>query len=133
MSSATSLYLCKGKIFHPGVCSGLAVGEDPKAWSEYRHAPGPDGKNKSSCANGSYLDGTCDSGKSRTLSLYANSSLNGQPGGDARTGTPDSEVAQFAIDKLHQLGNTSEPFFLAVGLHKCVSNLPLMLTIEVFM
>jgi iduronate 2-sulfatase len=122
-----------GKIFHPGVCSGLAVGEDPQAWTHYFHAPGPDGKTHSSCANGAYTNGTCDSGKTRTISLVSNASLANGPSGTAQTdGTPDGQVAMFAIKKLHELGTHRQlqrraqprdealdrPFFLAVGLHK---------------
>jgi arylsulfatase A-like enzyme len=101
-----------GKVFHPGVCSGLAVGEDPNAWDRYFHAPGPDGNQKKSCSNGSYLNGTCDSGKTRTLSLLSNSTLD-------NVDTPDGQVAQFAVDTLKSLrANSGKPFFLAVGLHK---------------
>ena len=40
--------------------------------------------------------------------------------------------ANFSRDGIGKKG-ADKPFFHAVGLHKCVSNLLLMLTIEVFM
>ena len=132
-----SLFLLWGaQVFHPGVCSGLAKGEDPNAWDKYYHAAGPLGKpakDGTSCANGSYLNGTCDSGKTRTASVYVNASLRATPGGGPKSdGTPDSMVAQFAIETIARLGaearqaetdadaqaGATPPFFLAVGLHK---------------
>ena len=120
-----------GKIFHPGVCDGLAAGEDKHAWSRYYHASGPNSHGPSgSCANGAYVNGTCASGKERTLSWVSNESLRLEPGGGPHSdGTPDSMVAAYATTQLHKFSKQRRvlnpaatppppPFFLAVGLHK---------------
>ena len=80
-----------GKIFHPGVCDGLAAGEDARAWSRpYYHAPAPYatspaylhkcncsvvdgcpvGGTECSCPNGSFLDGDWLSSHPHGKALY---------------------------------------------------------------
>ena len=79
------------------------------------------------------MNGTCDSGKERTLPWVSNESLRLEPGGGPHSdGTPDSMVVEYATTQLHKFGKqrrvlnpavTPPPplFFLAVGIHKCAN------------
>ena len=133
-----------GKIFHPGVCDGVAAGEDAKAWSvPYYHAPAPYatdakfqkrcncsastcpvGGTDCSCSNGSFLDGDCDGGPvhKRSKSFFSNSSSNGADMPDGMVESYGIQAIQGYADKYDQLAaaNRSAPpnFFLAIGLHK---------------
>ena len=123
-----------GKIFHPNVCDGAAVGEQGAAWSEpYYHAP---------CISlGSIYDGGCYEDypfapkvlpQGKITSIFANDS-NATTQEVVEEEMSDGMIAAHAVQMLQRFANQSAPFFLAVGFHKCVSNLPLMLTIKVFM
>jgi hypothetical protein len=127
-----------GKVFHPGVCDGVAAGEDKRAWSvPYYHVPAPYatsarfqkgcnctriscpvGGTKCSCANGSFLDGDCDGGPVHKRSMsFASEASNG-------TDMPDGMVEEYAIKAIHgyAAATAADPsaakFFLAVGMHK---------------
>jgi len=112
-----------GKVFHPDVCDGAAVGERAQAWElPYYHAP---------CISlGSIYNGTCyekwpgplpmgPGGK--VTSIYSNASV------DAADNTmPDGMIADKAVQTLEQLSKSAseQPFFLAVGFHKVIPNWP---------
>ena len=92
-----------GKIFHPGVCDGLELGEDRLAWSlPYYHAPCP--------SHGSF---PCPIGQGRPFSWVSNETATDDQ-------VPDGMIALNAISQMHNLSkfNTETPFFLAVGFHK---------------
>jgi iduronate 2-sulfatase len=100
-----------GKIFHPNVCEGAAVGEQAAAWSRpYYHAP---------CISlGSIYNSSCfedypdklPGGGKKITSAYANSTGRDED-------TPDGMIAQHAVDTLKQLVQHPDgnPFFVAVG------------------
>ena len=122
-----------GKIYHPNICDGAAVGEQLAAWTEpYYHAP---------CISlGSIYNHTCYEQNPMDM----NTSLPMNPGGklfgiyaNATAGSaedmPDGMIAAHAVNELKLLaarqqqqqqqhgagaGAGAEPFFMAVGFHK---------------
>eukprot|EP00937_MAST-01D_sp_MAST-1D-sp2_P007433 g7433.t1 len=113
-----------GKIFHPNVCEGAAVGEQAAAWSSgYYHAP---------CIGGGslYAGGCSDPAAAHTnpppyyhpceppcivTSAYANATA-------ADDDMPDGMIAREAVRTIHRLAaeesGADAPFFVAVGFHK---------------
>ena len=105
-----------GKIFHPNICEGAAVGEQAAAWSlPYYHAP---------CISlGSIYNGSCfedypfklPGGGQKVTSAFANATGEDED-------LPDGMIAAHAVATLHKLAaDHHTPFFLAVGFHKPVS------------
>mgnify|MGYP000592348366 CR=1 FL=1 len=108
-----------GKIFHPDVCDGAAVGEQRAAWTDqpYYHAP---------CISlGSIYNHTCyeswpgplpEGPGGKVTSVYANST----PG--SSSDMPDDMIAVAATNRLRQLAvrreQSTQPFFAAIGFHK---------------
>lgn len=116
-----------GKIFHPNVCDGAAVGEQAAAWSEpYYHAP---------CISlGSIYNHTCyeeypgplpEGPGGKVTSIYENTTAN------SAEDMPDGMIAAHAVRQLRALGArpargavegesspSPPPFFMAVGFHK---------------
>lgn len=106
-----------GKIWHPNICEGAAVGEQAASWSlPYYHAP---------CISlGSIYNGSCfedypfqlPGGGKKVIGAYANASAT------TDDDTPDGMIAKHAVETLTQLAGEREaggkPFFVAVGFHK---------------
>ena len=117
-----------GKIYHPNVCDGAAVGEQAAAWTEpYYHAP---------CISlGSIYNHTCyesypgplpEGPGGKVTSIFANASA-----GSAED-MPDGMIAAHAVSTLGAIAAAkganggagdgsaaaARPFFLAVGFHK---------------
>lgn len=108
-----------GKIFHPNVCEGAAVGEQSAAWSlPYYHAP---------CISlGSMYAGGCFEDYpgpvpclkpcKKVISDYANATAEDDD-------MPDGMIAKQAITTLRKLAKANmekpaQPFFVGVGFHK---------------
>ena len=110
-----------GKIFHPNVCEGAAVGEQAAAWSSgYYHAP---------CIGGGsiYAGGCSDPAAAKTnpppyyrpcvppcivTSAYANLTATDDD-------MPDGMIAREAVLTIQRLAAADpSPFFVAVGFHK---------------
>ncbi|XP_065191219.1 iduronate 2-sulfatase-like isoform X2 [Sycon ciliatum] len=95
-----------GKIFHPGVCDGLELGEDRLAWSlPYYHAPCPQ-------------LGSLPCAEPRGFPHRNHSWISNETATDDQV--PDGMIALNAISQMHNLSkfNAETPFFLAVGFHK---------------
>ena len=107
-----------GKIWHPNVCEGAAVGEQAASWSlPYYHAP---------CISlGSIYNGSCfedypfklPGGGKKVIGAYANASAT------TDDDTPDGMIANHAVATLTKLAEEQQqaggkPFFVAVGFHK---------------
>ena len=114
-----------GKIFHPNVCEGAAVGEQAAAWSSgYYHAP--------CIGGGSIYAGGCDDPAAAhtnpppyyrpcvppcvVTSEYANATTM------ADDDMPDGMIAREAVRTIQRLAaedsGADAPFFVAVGFHK---------------
>ena len=100
-----------GKVFHPDICEGAAVGERAEAWSEsYFHAP---------CISlGSIYNGSCyedypgplpEGPGGKVTSILANGTDDDQP---------DGIIARHAVESMAAFAASGRPFFMAVGFHK---------------
>ena len=112
-----------GKIFHPlgAMKKAEHVDDFPFSWSVPGWHP-PTEKNKQA----KVCNGT-DSAQGNDHVLHMNIvcpvTPEDQPGGDL----PDRQSTAYATGLLQQFASKGQlPFLLAVGYHKCVSNLPLM-------
>lgn len=106
-----------GKIWHPNICEGAALGEQAASWSlPYYHAP---------CISlGSIFNGSCfedfpfklPGGGRKVIGAYANASAT------TDDDTPDGMIATHAVETLTKLAGqrkaSGKPFFVAVGFHK---------------
>ena len=117
-----------GKIWHPNVCDGAAVGEQAAAWTApYYHAP---------CISlGSIYNHTCyesypgplpEGPGGKVTSIFANASAG------SAADMPDCMIAAHAVSTLRAIASAkgvndgagdgsaaaTQPFFLAVGFHK---------------